>query len=92
MKYNCLVSNGIKKGHLLVSCSHQSGKAPLASAKGSCCLMQGIKNPPVSVMFDLGGPNKFVTKYINSKHTQVQSFYLCLKIPFFSVTEIFPPF
>lgn len=40
VKYNCLVSNGIKKGHLLVSCSHQSGKAPLASAKGSCSLMQ----------------------------------------------------
>lgn len=44
VKYNCLVSNGIKKGHLLVSCSHQSGKAPLASAKGSCSLMQGIKH------------------------------------------------
>lgn len=40
VKYNCLVSNGIKKGHLLVSCSHQSGKAPLASAKGSCSLMK----------------------------------------------------
>lgn len=44
VKYNCLVSNGIKKGHLLVSCSHQSGKAPLASANGSCSLMQGIKH------------------------------------------------
>lgn len=38
VKYSCLVSNGIKKGHLLVICSHQSGKAPLANANGSCDL------------------------------------------------------
>lgn len=44
VKYSCLVSNGIKKGHLLVSCSHQSGKAPLASANGSCSSMQGKKS------------------------------------------------
>lgn len=84
VKYNCLVSNGIKKGHLLVSCSHQSGKAPLASAKGSCSLMQGRgrkkekSKKKAFLISDSGCPNKFATKYIDASYTQVQSFHLSL--------------
>ena len=35
VKYSCRVSKGMRKGHLLVSCSHHSGRAPLARARGS---------------------------------------------------------
>lgn len=92
VKYSCLVSNGIKKGHLLVSCSHQSGKAPLASAKGSCGLMQGKQQQQkkVFLILDSCSPKKFVTKYTDTQYTEVRSFHLCVSM-FLPTQQLLPP-